>query len=64
MFPESKPSLGAQIECVEREIRMRRHVYPRRVADGKMSTQTADREIALMVAVAETLQLCRKLEKT
>lgn len=44
-----------QIEAVDREIRMRRRVYPRWVGAGKMSQQKADHEIACMEAVAETL---------
>ena len=47
--------IAEQIECVERELRFRRHVYARRVADGQMRQTQADREIALMEAVRETL---------
>jgi hypothetical protein len=49
-------TLGAQIACVEREIGMREHVYPRRVADGKMSQAKADDELAAMRAVLATLK--------
>lgn len=52
LFPAT---LDDQIACVDREIRMRRRVYPRQVSAGRMSQQTADREIALMSAVLETL---------
>lgn len=48
--------LEDQIACVEREIRMRERVYPRRVADGKMQQHTADRELLAMQAVLATLQ--------
>lgn len=37
---------------IEREIKMRRRVYPRWVADRKMSQTQADREIAVMEAIA------------
>lgn len=50
-------TLAAQIECVEREISMRRKVYPRFVAMKKMSQAKADAELAAMQAVLETLRL-------
>jgi hypothetical protein len=58
LFASDDPSvsLAAQIQCVEREIRMRGEVYPRRVAAGRMSQKTADREIMLMQAVLATLK--------
>lgn len=34
------------------EIRQRRRVYPRPIASGKMTQQAADREIAVMKAIA------------
>lgn len=48
-------TIAEQIDCIEREIRFREFVYPRRVRDGKMSQAEADRQIALMRAVAATL---------
>lgn len=56
LFP---PSLAQQIGCVEREIRMRAAVYPRQVARGKMNQDDADRELAAMRAVLETLRRVR-----
>lgn len=53
LFP---PTLAEQIACVEAEIKMRRYVYPRRVADKKMSQAKADKEIAAMEAVLATLR--------
>lgn len=51
----------AQLECVEREITMRRRVYPRWVEAGKMTKAKADAEIRTMEAVAETLRgLCQR----
>jgi hypothetical protein len=35
-------------ECAEREVKQRRYVYPRRIGDGKMSQDLADRQIAMM----------------
>lgn len=37
--------------CLEREIKMRRRVYPRWVADGRMTQAKADEEIAVMEAI-------------
>jgi hypothetical protein len=47
--------LTDQIKAVERELALRRNVYARRVLTGKMKQGQADREIALMTAVHETL---------
>ena len=44
-----------QIICVRREIGMRERVYPRWVAAGKMKPHMAEREIAVMKAVLESL---------
>lgn len=49
-------SLVEQIACVEREIKMRQFVYPRRIAENRLTQKTADREIAHMTAVLATLQ--------
>lgn len=48
--------LQAQIAAVAREIRLRRGVYPRWVALGKMTQRNADNELAAMEAVLATLQ--------
>lgn len=37
--------------ALEREIKMRRRVYPRWVADGRMSQAKADEEISIMEAI-------------
>jgi hypothetical protein len=58
MLPMSdlfEPALADQIECVRREITMRERVYPRRVADRKMTPRQADLELARMRAVLKTL---------
>lgn len=49
-------SLKDQVECVAREIRMREKVYPGLVARGSMSKEDAERELAAMRAVLETLR--------
>lgn len=50
----------AQIAAVEREIKMREYVYPRRVADHKMTQRKAEEELAAMRAVLETLRASKK----
>lgn len=64
LFPDShrQVSLKRQLECVEREIRYRRHVYPKLVSRGRFSQAKADDEIAVMEAVAETLRDLRQKE--
>lgn len=43
-------------ECAEREVRQREHVYPRRVAAGKMSAGMADKQTKMMRAIAARLR--------
>lgn len=40
-------------EAADRELKFRRRVYARRVAEGKMKQEQADREIAVMAEIAE-----------
>ena len=40
-----------KLECVRREIAMRRRVYYNRVRSGLMTQAHADREIAIMEAI-------------
>jgi hypothetical protein len=59
MFPITEPipvTLEDQVKCVEREISMRERVYPRWVADKKLTQSTADRELNAMRAVLRTLK--------
>ena len=55
-------TIERQIECVQRELNMRRNVYPGRVAIKKMSQNKADEEIAAMEAVLGTLQSVAKAQ--
>lgn len=45
-----------QVACVQREISMRERVYPRWVADHRMTQKKADEELAAMRAVLLTLE--------
>jgi len=49
-------SIGAQIAEVEREIALRRHVYPGQVARGKMRQAEADIHISRMEDVLQSLR--------
>ncbi len=42
-----------KLACTQREIKQRRRVYARLVANGRMKQAAADREIAIMEAIAE-----------
>lgn len=42
-----------KLKCIEREIKMRRRVYPRWVEAGKMTALQADREISVMESIAD-----------
>jgi hypothetical protein len=47
--------LEQQLAEVRREIRMRQRVYPRQVAAGRMSQETAGGKIEILRAVEHTL---------
>ena len=59
LFPDlpTQITLRRQISCVEREIRFRHFVYPKRIQAGKMTADMAKSEISCMEAVLETLKL-------
>jgi hypothetical protein len=49
-------TLEEQVKCAERELAMRKAVYPRWVGFGKMTQKKMDHEIECMRAVVETLK--------
>ena len=49
----SKFTNKEKAEAARREAGYRRHVYPRRVSDGKMSADLAKRQTDLMDEIAE-----------
>lgn len=59
LFP---PTLDDLIACIERELAMRRAVYPKRIAAGVLSQAAADRQMALMAAVLANLQAQRAID--
>lgn len=44
---------ATKLACIEREIEMRYKVYPNRVRQGLMAPTLAEREIAIMKAIAQ-----------
>lgn len=50
------PDIYLQIECVKREIAMRRRLYPKLIARDKMNATQAEAELKTMSAVLETLE--------
>jgi len=48
-------TIAEQIKCVRRELAMRQRVYPKWVAGLRMKQEEADRELAAMQAVHDTL---------
>ena len=50
-------------QCAEREVKLRRQVYPNRVECGRMTQQLADRQIAMMQAIAERLRADEQTER-
>lgn len=51
-----------QLAELDRELAMRRNVYPKWVRDGRMKEATADRQIAALEAARETVRQARQAE--
>lgn len=49
--------------AARREAGFRRYVYPKRVSDGKMKQEDADRQIAIMDAIAADYDAQAKVEE-
>lgn len=62
MFAEAPITLEAQIDCVERELNLRRYVYPRRVERRQMTQKLADDEMKKMKAVLQTLMKLKRIQ--
>lgn len=54
-------SLSDQIKEVDREIALRRAVYPKFVQSSKLKQSSADQQMERMVAVRETLVRLKEL---
>jgi len=53
-------SITEMIDECRREVKMREHVYASRVEAGKMTQTNADKKIAIMLEIAETLERFRE----
>ncbi|MEY4299849.1 MAG: hypothetical protein RIR25_1085 [Verrucomicrobiota bacterium] len=51
-----RPSIAEQIAEVQRELDMRRRVYPKWVKDLKLTQDAANRQIRVMAEALDTLQ--------
>lgn len=60
----TKISIGQQIDEIERELKMRRDVYPRWVSSGKIRQSIADYQVARLEAAKATLEWLRDHEMT
>jgi hypothetical protein len=56
LLPTEPPSMADQIACVRREIAMRRNVYPKWIESGRLKAVEAERELARMQAVHDSLE--------
>ena len=63
MNDKRKHSLRVMIQEVEREIRMRRQVYPRLIFKGEMRNGEAVELIEMMESVLATLQQLQEQEQ-
>ena len=45
-----------RVKCIEREVILRRRVYPRFVQTGKMTQKKADQEIAVMESILNMMK--------
>lgn len=60
-MPDLFPITDAdKLACIEREIKFRSYVYPRRIDNGTMTQEKADREIAIMQSIAADYKGGRK----
>lgn len=51
-------------DCAAREVKQRQWVYPRRVAEGKMTQALADAQIALMTEIASEYGAAAEAEES
>lgn len=56
------PTLAEQAACLERELGIRRRIYPKWVGAGRITQDVADREIARMEAALATINGLRASE--
>jgi hypothetical protein len=52
-----------KLQCVERELKYREVVFPRRVADKKMTEKQAERELDIMRSIADDYRQQLEMER-
>lgn len=63
LLPAAELALSLQIEEVERELGLRRRLYPQWVAAKRMTPEAAEYQLTAMEAVLITLQDLMKEER-
>jgi hypothetical protein len=53
-----------KLACLERELRIRRQVYPNRILTKRMSLKKAERELTLIEAIIEDYRTIIAAEET
>lgn len=56
-------TLRRMLEAAEREVSLRRRVYPNRIETGRMTPRKAAEEIAVMQAIADHLRPLAEAEE-
>ena len=56
---EGKVSIEAMIGCAQRELQLRRSVYPKQIANRRISAAFANQEVQKMEAIVKTLEWIR-----
>lgn len=62
LFPDAPQAftIDDQIAAAEREVALRKRVYPDRVRDKKMSADFAEFQVGAMEAIVVTLKRCKE----
>lgn len=55
-------TLPEMVKEAERELALRRNVYPKWIKSGRLSQEKADQQITVMAAIVEYLKLREKVE--
>lgn len=58
-----KFDIPTKLKELKRELGQRRYVYPRRIADAKMSPADADLKISILEAIIEDYEAAAKAEQ-
>lgn len=56
-------TIDDQIACARRELALRKNCYPNWIQKGRLRRENADREIAAMSAILETLEKVKAEEQ-